>query len=53
MGAIKACQEAGWNEKGHKANCKLLKDSDLRGLFLLKWDEFENHVPFPLHAAEN
>ncbi|MCJ1269911.1 hypothetical protein MMC22_009804 [Lobaria immixta] len=49
----RACQEAGWNEKGHKTHCKLLKDSDLRGLFLLKWDEFDNHVRFPLHAAED
>lgn len=49
----RACQQAGWNEKGHKANCKLLKDSDLRGLFVLKWDEFDNHVRFPLHAAED
>lgn len=44
----KACQVAGWNEKGHKANCKLLKDPDLRGLFVLKWDKFDNHVRFPL-----
>ncbi|KAF1954354.1 SET domain-containing protein [Byssothecium circinans] len=27
------CQRTGWNERGHKANCKLLKDPDLRGLF--------------------
>ncbi|KAE9367579.1 SET domain-containing protein [Stipitochalara longipes BDJ] len=46
----KACQVAGWNEKGHKADCKLLKDPDLRGLFVLKWDEFDNRIQFPLHA---
>ena len=51
MSAIN-CQVAGWNEKGHKANCKLLKDPDLRGLFVLQWDEFDNHIQFPLHAAE-
>ncbi|KAF2679583.1 SET domain-containing protein [Lentithecium fluviatile CBS 122367] len=27
------CQRTGWNERGHKANCKLLKHPDLRGLF--------------------
>ncbi|KAI1144792.1 heterokaryon incompatibility protein-domain-containing protein [Nemania diffusa] len=44
----KACQVAGWNEKGHKVDCKLFKDPDLRGLFVFNWDEFENHVRFPL-----
>jgi hypothetical protein len=48
----KACQVTGWNTKGHKANCKLLKDPDLRGLFVLKWDEFDSHIRFPLQAAE-
>lgn len=47
----KACQEAGWKEKGHKENCKLLRDPDLRGLFLLKWDKFDNHVQFPLSTV--
>ncbi|KAH8699373.1 hypothetical protein GQ44DRAFT_753649 [Phaeosphaeriaceae sp. PMI808] len=32
------CQRTGWNEGGHKADCKLLKDPDFRGLFFLKWD---------------
>ncbi|KAI1302032.1 hypothetical protein F5Y03DRAFT_362542 [Xylaria venustula] len=44
----RACQVAGWNEKGHKADCKLLKDPDLRGLFVFNWDEFDNHIQFPL-----
>ncbi|KAI0858172.1 hypothetical protein F4860DRAFT_486977 [Xylaria cubensis] len=44
----KACQVAGWNEKGHKADCKLLKDPELRGLFIFNWDEFDNLVRFPL-----
>ncbi|EUC40071.1 hypothetical protein COCMIDRAFT_109712 [Bipolaris oryzae ATCC 44560] len=48
----RTCQVAGWNEKGHKADCKLLKDPDLRGLFVLKWDEFENHIRFPLQVAK-
>ncbi|KAH7409864.1 hypothetical protein DE146DRAFT_674726 [Phaeosphaeria sp. MPI-PUGE-AT-0046c] len=49
----RACQVAGWNEKGHKADCKLLKDPDLRGLFVPKWEEFDNHVGFPLQAAKD
>lgn len=49
----RACQGAGWTEKGHKAHCKLLKDPDLRGLFVLKWDEFDNHTRFPLDSAED
>ncbi|PGH36549.1 hypothetical protein GX50_00586 [[Emmonsia] crescens] len=44
----KACQVAGWNEKGHKADCKFLKDPSLRGLFAVKWDKFDNHIQFPL-----
>ncbi|KAK3167162.1 hypothetical protein OEA41_010288 [Lepraria neglecta] len=46
----RACQGAGWTEKGHKANCKLLKDPDL---LVLKWDEFDNYIRFPLYAAED
>lgn len=48
-----ACQGIGWTEKGHKADCKLLKDPDLRGLFAHKWDEFENRIRFPLPSAED
>ncbi|KAI0183607.1 hypothetical protein EV127DRAFT_457403 [Xylaria flabelliformis] len=44
----KACQIAGWNEKGHKADCKLLKDPDLRGLFVFNWDAFDDFIRFPL-----
>ncbi|KAK7888373.1 hypothetical protein LTR67_008719 [Exophiala xenobiotica] len=43
-----ACQSTGWNENGHKADCKLLKDADLKGLFSLDWDKFERRVEFPL-----
>ncbi|KAF2727774.1 SET domain-containing protein [Polyplosphaeria fusca] len=27
------CQKTGWNERGHKASCRLLKDPELLGLF--------------------
>ncbi|KAJ4269774.1 hypothetical protein NW762_001442 [Fusarium torreyae] len=48
----KDCQTRGWVENGHKADCKLLRDPDLKGLFLLKWDEFEDYMSFPLTFEE-
>ncbi|KAH8812463.1 hypothetical protein F5884DRAFT_310434 [Xylogone sp. PMI_703] len=45
-----ACQTVGWNGKGHKLDCKLLKNSDLKGLFSLNWDKFEGYVQFPLNT---
>ncbi|TWU70611.1 hypothetical protein ED733_001284 [Metarhizium rileyi] len=45
------CQKAGWKGKGHKHDCALLKDADLRRLFLFKWDQFDGCVQFPLPAA--
>jgi hypothetical protein len=47
----KACQSTGWNKKGHKADCKLLKDTDLNGLFSLDWDNFKGHIGFPLNSV--
>lgn len=47
----KACQRTGWNENNHKADCKLLKDDDLKGLFSLHWDKFEHHLKFPLKTS--
>ncbi|PMD28000.1 hypothetical protein NA56DRAFT_560672 [Hyaloscypha hepaticicola] len=49
----KACQAAGWKEKGHRVDCKLLEDTDLRGFLVLKWDEFENHIQFPLQVMRD
>ncbi|KID66895.1 SET domain-containing protein 5, partial [Metarhizium brunneum ARSEF 3297] len=43
------CQVAGWNKNGHKADCKLLKDEDLRSLFTTDWDKFESGIQFPLN----
>ncbi|KAF4999572.1 hypothetical protein FGRMN_2320 [Fusarium graminum] len=40
----------GWNENGHKADCKLLRNDNLRGLFLAKWNTFDNHFSFPMHV---
>ncbi|KAH8589593.1 hypothetical protein B0O99DRAFT_581321 [Bisporella sp. PMI_857] len=46
-----ACQSTGWNEEGHKADCKLLRDADLNRLFFLDWNNFKDHVGFPLNNA--
>ncbi|RGP81492.1 set domain [Fusarium longipes] len=42
------CQTRGWDEKGHKADCKLLRKENMKGLFLVKWNEFEKQISFPL-----
>ncbi|KAG6239857.1 hypothetical protein E4U25_000238 [Claviceps purpurea] len=46
------CQTAGWTTKAHKADCKFLRDPDLRGLFLIKWGEVQDCVRFPLKIAD-
>ncbi|KAM0322586.1 hypothetical protein ACHAQA_009434 [Verticillium albo-atrum] len=43
-----ACQLIGWNDKGHKADCKLLKDSDMHGLFRTNWAAYDGPRCFPL-----
>jgi hypothetical protein len=43
-----ACQKMGWVEKNHKADCKLLRDGDLKGLLSLSEGNFQNVVKFPL-----
>ncbi|KAJ8069382.1 hypothetical protein OCU04_003036 [Sclerotinia nivalis] len=47
------CQVAGWNKKGHKNDCKILSDPNLRGMFVMKWDEFNGVVQFPLSDVGN
>ncbi|KAF7953398.1 uncharacterized protein EAE97_000797 [Botrytis byssoidea] len=42
------CQKNGWCTKGHKNDCKILKKPDLRGMFLIKWEEFNGAAQFPL-----
>ncbi|KAF2120400.1 hypothetical protein BDV96DRAFT_683838 [Lophiotrema nucula] len=49
----RVCQKAGWVEKGHKAECKVLKDPDWRAMLHLKWDEFDGQVHFPLRIEES
>ncbi|KAK3984905.1 SET domain-protein [Cladorrhinum sp. PSN332] len=44
----KSCQTNGWNNKGHKRDCKLIRDNGLRAMFAMNWDRFEGFVEFPL-----
>ncbi|KAG4252943.1 hypothetical protein FPRO03_08392 [Fusarium proliferatum] len=46
------CQLRGWKENGHKEDCKILREGNFKGLFSIKWDEFHNHLSFPLRTAE-
>ncbi|CCE29255.1 uncharacterized protein CPUR_02948 [Claviceps purpurea 20.1] len=48
----KDCQMVGWITKGHKLNCKFLRDPDLRGLFLTQWDKVKNCTGFPLKGVD-
>ncbi|KAG5988786.1 hypothetical protein E4U52_006246 [Claviceps spartinae] len=48
----KDCQMVGWITKGHKLNCKLLRDPDLRGLFLTQWDKVKNCTGFSLKGVD-
>ncbi|KAI9705313.1 MAG: hypothetical protein M1820_005143 [Bogoriella megaspora] len=41
------CQTQGWVEKGHKDDCKILKDKDVQGLFKLDWEQFTDYARFP------
>ncbi|KAM5341757.1 hypothetical protein ACJ41O_014788 [Fusarium nematophilum] len=47
----KSCQTTGWKDRGHKHDCKLLQDNDLRAMFLLDWDDFDDFIRFPLDTT--
>ncbi|KAK5989088.1 hypothetical protein PT974_10586 [Cladobotryum mycophilum] len=40
----KTCQLTGWKDKGHKSECKILRDWDIQGMLRLDWDTFEEHL---------
>lgn len=43
---------AGWNGKGHKAVCKVLKDSDVQAMFKVNWSRFgDRGLEFPMTSA--
>ncbi|KHN96200.1 SET domain-containing protein 5 [Metarhizium album ARSEF 1941] len=48
----KDCQVAGWDNNSHKADCKLLKDADLRSLFTFDWETFLDDIQFPLGVSK-
>ncbi|KAF3802773.1 hypothetical protein GCG54_00014007 [Colletotrichum gloeosporioides] len=43
----KDCQTLGWNQKGHKQDCRVLKDPNLRALFKITVGEGEHRFQFP------
>ncbi|KAM0193307.1 hypothetical protein ACHAPC_001557 [Botrytis cinerea] len=47
----KECQVNGWKNKGHKNDCKILHNPDLRMMFIMEWDEFNGAVQFPLSTV--
>ncbi|RCI10379.1 hypothetical protein L249_4382 [Ophiocordyceps polyrhachis-furcata BCC 54312] len=47
----KECQIAAWIDKGHKHDCKILQDSELRGLLFMDWDRFETYHQFSTPLA--
>ncbi|KAH9989419.1 hypothetical protein F4779DRAFT_610430 [Xylariaceae sp. FL0662B] len=44
----KNCQYTAWREKGHRTDCKVLRDPDLQAMFRLRWDAFCNYFLFTM-----
>ncbi|KAK4445682.1 hypothetical protein QBC34DRAFT_412917 [Podospora aff. communis PSN243] len=44
----KDCQTRGWVGKGHKGDCKMIRDCGLRAMFMLDWNRYDDDVMFPL-----
>ncbi|KAF1986534.1 SET domain-containing protein [Aulographum hederae CBS 113979] len=42
----------GRKEKNHKADCKLLRDPDLRALFVIEWEDSARPLRFPLEVEK-
>ncbi|KAK4445231.1 SET domain-protein [Podospora aff. communis PSN243] len=53
----KTCQTTGWQSKGHKRDCKLIRENGLRAMFLTDRDRFEHFIDFllpePVTASES
>jgi hypothetical protein len=48
------CQRVGWNQKGHKADCKILRDRDIQAMFALDWDSYKVSLDFQMpHTVAN
>ncbi|KAK2063554.1 hypothetical protein LY76DRAFT_680567 [Colletotrichum caudatum] len=42
------CQKIGWDEKGHKEACRILKDTNIQSLLHLNYQSSEGEVKFPV-----
>jgi hypothetical protein len=52
--SLQGCQKTGWYEKGHKQDCKLLRNHpDLGELFVFNWEKLDSYVRFPLTSSRN
>ncbi|KAG6304755.1 hypothetical protein E4U45_001152 [Claviceps purpurea] len=47
----KECQKAGWTKKFHKVDCKVLRNPDLRLLFLIYAEDVHDRVRVPVEVA--
>lgn len=43
----KECQTVGWTEKGHKQDCPILRDKDIKGLLEKDWYHFDEFIRIP------
>jgi hypothetical protein len=44
--AYQACQKQGWQQGGHRKDCRHAKE--IKQLLLFDWSEFSRHAQFPL-----
>ncbi|KAF2667580.1 SET domain-containing protein [Microthyrium microscopicum] len=42
------CEDYGWNEKGHRSDCDLLKDQGLASFLMFDWHDFHRFIQFPI-----
>ncbi|CAJ2502520.1 Uu.00g099140.m01.CDS01 [Anthostomella pinea] len=49
---LRDCQRRGWKSNGHKADCKLLRDRNIRDIFYFHWEQFMGTAQFPLLGTE-
>ncbi|KAM7195155.1 hypothetical protein V8F33_006829 [Rhypophila sp. PSN 637] len=48
----KNCQIAGWQDKDHKNDCKIIKFCGLRAMFSLDWSHYNGRLGFPLCLSD-
>lgn len=46
--SLQDCQAFGWKEKGHKIDCKILRDVELQKLLGMDWSCFNGFKSFAM-----